>query len=83
MLYKTIALELLAERPQLHEHLRQSRRLLPTLEWMAAELRDRHMDWTRALAQSRPSGTPAQLTAEALELAIRDLAFPTTTNTET
>jgi hypothetical protein len=78
MLYKTIVFELLAERPQLHEHLRLSRRLLPTLEWMAAELRDRHMDWTQALAQSRPDSTPEQLAAEAMELALRDLEFPAT-----
>jgi hypothetical protein len=78
MLYKTIVLELLADRPQLHEHLRLSRRLLPTLESMAAELRDRHMDWTRALAQARPGSVTTQLSAEALELAIRDLEFPTT-----
>jgi hypothetical protein len=78
MLYKTIVFELLAERPQLHRQLSRSRRLLQTLESMAAELRDRHMDWTRALAQSRPGSVTTQLSAEALELAIRDLEFPTT-----
>ena len=81
MLYKTIVLGLLEGQPQLHEQLRLSRRLLSTLERMAADLRDRHADWTRALARNRPGSTPGQLAAEALELAIRDLEFPTVTET--
>ena len=32
MQYKTIILELLEQRPQMHEELRQSRKLLPTLD---------------------------------------------------
>ena len=40
MQYKTIVLELLQERKELHEQLRLTRRLLPAMESLAGELRD-------------------------------------------
>ena len=40
MQYKTIILELLQQRPQMHEQLRKERKLLPTMERYARELKD-------------------------------------------
>ncbi len=76
MLYKTIVLELLEDRADLHEHLRRTRLLLRTLDLLATELRDRHLSWKERLALSRPGSTPDQLASEAMELAIQDLHFP-------
>jgi len=45
MQYKTIILQLLQQRPQMHEQLRQERKLLPTLEIYAKELKASHEDW--------------------------------------
>jgi hypothetical protein len=69
MLYKTIALELLQDRPQLYEELRSTKRLLPTLETYAIELKDLHQQWKARLRQARPNIDPTRLANEALELA--------------
>jgi hypothetical protein len=45
MHYKTIILELLEQRPKMREELRQSRKLLPTLEFYASELKDSLSPW--------------------------------------
>ena len=52
MLYKTIVLELLKERTELHEQLRLTRRLLPTLERCSLELKASHEAWREVLAAS-------------------------------
>lgn len=73
MHYKTIALELLQQRPELHEQLRTSRRLLPTLENCAQALKDSHVAWQETLARAKPGSDPSQIASEALELAIQNL----------
>ncbi len=73
MQYKTIILNLLTEQPDLHERLRRSRTLLSTVESMAARLRERHQVWMQELARLRPGSQPAQLSSEAMELAIGEL----------
>ena len=40
MQYKTIVLELLQQRPEIHDQLRSQRMLLPTMEHYASELKD-------------------------------------------
>ncbi len=54
MQYKTITLELLRERTHLHEQLRQSHQLMPTLENLATELKVSHDNWKETLAQAKP-----------------------------
>ena len=54
MQYKTIVLELLKERTELHEQLRLTRRLLPTMESCARELKASHETWMETLAQANP-----------------------------
>jgi hypothetical protein len=73
MQYKTIILELLEQRPQMREELRQSRKLLPTLEFYASELRDSHEDWKDRLLQAKPDSDPSQIASAAMELALKDL----------
>ena len=73
MQYKTIVLELLRERPELHEQLRLTRRLLPTLETCAKELKASHETWKETLATANPCSDPSQIASEAMELAIKEL----------
>ena len=73
MQYKTIVLELLWERAQLHQQLRQTHRLLPTLETLARELKASHETRKETLAQAKPDSQPSQIASEALEMAIKEL----------
>ena len=73
MQYKTIVLELLRERPELHEQLRLTRRLLTTLETCSQQLRTSHQTWKQTLASANPGSDPSQIASEALELAIKEL----------
>jgi hypothetical protein len=73
MQYKTIVLELLKERPELHEQLRLTRRLLPTLETCARELKASHETWKETLALANPGSDQSQIASEALEMALKEL----------
>jgi hypothetical protein len=73
MQYKTMILELLSDRPQMHEQLRKERKLLATMERYAQELKASHQAWTEMLTQMRPGSSQAQLTSEALEIALKEL----------
>jgi hypothetical protein len=73
MLYKTITLELLQDHPQFYDQLLFTRRLLPTLERYARELRDRHLAWIELLTLAKPKGDPIQIASEAGELATEEL----------
>ena len=72
MQYKTIILEILQQRTELHEQLRITRRLLPTVEAWAKELKDRHDAWKATLSQARPDSDPNQIASEALEMALSE-----------
>ena len=72
--YRTIILELLQEQyPTLHDQLKASRTLLATLDRLAADLRAAHFAWMDELRQANPGRDPAQISGEALELAIQHL----------
>ncbi len=73
MQYKTIVLELLQQRPRMHEQLRLTRRLLPTLETCAKELKASHEVWKETLSQAKPGSDPTQIASEALEMALKEL----------
>ena len=73
MQYKTIVLELLRERTELHEQLRQTRRLLPTLETCSHELKASHETWKETLTRANPGSDPIQIESEAMELAVKEL----------
>ena len=61
MQYMMIVLELLTERTELHEQLRQSRQLLTTVETIAQELMDSHFAWTEYLEQTHPDSDPMNI----------------------
>jgi hypothetical protein len=73
MQYKTIILELLQQRPRMHEQLRQERKLLTTVEWMAVALKANHEALTEQLRQARPESNPRQISSEAFEIALKEL----------
>jgi hypothetical protein len=73
MLYKTIILELLRQRPKIYDELRQKRILLPTMEFYAKQLKTRHEAWVQQLSQSKLDSNQNQVASAALEIALADL----------
>ncbi len=73
MQYKTIIQEMLEQRPQMHDQLRKDRKLLPTLEIYARELKTSHQAWTQVLSEAKPGSDPSQIASEALEMALGDM----------
>lgn len=71
--YKTIVLELLKDRPTLHEQLRRSDTLMESMEQLAMALRSCHIGWMMQLSARMPGSDPSQLSSEALELAVSEL----------
>jgi hypothetical protein len=73
MQYKTIVHELLQQQTELHEQLRLTRRLLPTIEAQAWALKARHDHWKETLFKTTPGSHPNQIASEALEMAVKEL----------
>ncbi len=73
MMYKTMVLELLQQRPPIHDQLRASRTLLSTTERLAEGLRDSHDMWKSRLRQSMPDSSPSAISSAALESALGEL----------
>jgi hypothetical protein len=73
MQYKRILLHLLERNPQMYEQMRRQRKMLPTLEYHARELKILHEAWMEILSQATPLSDETQIACEALELAIQDL----------
>ena len=73
MRYKTIVLELLQQHPEIYDDLRSSRRLQPTLELLATQLKARHEAWQGCLSRTNRGGSPSQTASAALELALKEL----------
>ena len=84
MQYKTIVLELIEVRPELHHQLRSSNSLLSTVNRLAALLRGMHLARIDELRQTRPGSAEPQLSSEALELALEQLqeSLPSSTDEE-
>ena len=73
MQYKTIVHELLQQHTELHEHLRLTRRLLPTIETYAKDLKASHEEWKETLSEARPGSNPIQISSEAMEMAVQEM----------
>jgi hypothetical protein len=73
MQYKTMILELLRQRPEVHDRFRQDRMLLPALDRYSTQLKESHLAWKDRLARARPGSTESQLAGEALEIALTEL----------
>ena len=72
-MYKTIVLELLKQRPEMHNQLQMNRTLLPTLDRYARELKANHETWKDRLSQASAGSDQSQLASEALEIALKEL----------
>ena len=72
-MYKTIILELLKQRPEIHNQLQSNRMLLSTLDRYARELKANHKTWKDRLSQAKPRSDQSQIASEALEIALKDL----------
>ena len=73
MQYKTMILELIQQRQEMHDQLRKDRMLLATVDSYARELKTRHEAWKELLSQARPGSDPNQIASEALEIALKEL----------
>jgi hypothetical protein len=73
MHYKTIVLELLQNRPELHEKLRLSRTLLTTLNLYSSHLKANHEAWMDRISRAKPGSERSQLASEALEIAVKEM----------
>jgi hypothetical protein len=73
MLYKTMVLELLEQRPEMYEQLRRQKMLLPTMDFYANELKGLHEGWKQHLAETRPASDESQIASQALDLALNEL----------
>jgi hypothetical protein len=73
MQYKNIVLQLLEQQPEIYDQLRRQRKVLPTVEHYALELRSLHLAWQEMLTQATPGSNQSQIASEALELALKDL----------
>jgi hypothetical protein len=73
MLYKTIVLRLLEERPEMYRQLQRNRKLLATLNRYARELKTSHEAWKQRLAEAKPDSSQSQIASEAGEIALKEL----------
>jgi hypothetical protein len=73
MQYKTIVLELLQQRHEMHDRLRRDRMLLRAMEHYVQELKQSHESWKERLEQARPGSHASQTASEALEMALAEL----------
>lgn len=73
MQYKTMVLELLQERSQIHELLRMERKVLATVESQARELKARHEELIEVFSQMKPWSESSQISGMALEMALQEL----------
>jgi hypothetical protein len=73
MLYKTIILELLKQRPEIYQSLRKKRLLLTTLDRLAINLKTSHEAFKEQIFRTRPDCDTNQIASEALEMALQDL----------
>jgi hypothetical protein len=74
MLYKTICLHMIQERPKMYDQLLSNRTLLPMLNSLATELKTSHEAWKEQLSQTRPGSDESQIASEAAEIALKELA---------
>jgi hypothetical protein len=69
-------LKLIQGRASLHQQLRRQGQLLAATEQYAMELKMLHQAWMSELYRTRAESHPAQVRAEALELALAELDLP-------
>jgi type II secretory pathway component PulM len=73
MQYKTIAMELIGQRSQLHEKLKRERKLLSTMETIARELKTSHEAISQDLAMEQPQMEASLISSQAMEMALTEM----------
>lgn len=73
MQYKTMVLELIENRPSLHQQLASNDSLLSTMNHLAEELRTSHLDHLMLLHQTESNAPSIPLKHEAMEIAIAEI----------
>ena len=73
MLYKTIILQMLEDRPAIYSQLKAERKSLATIEALAQELKANQQAILTDLQQASPLTDEQQLASQAMELALADL----------
>jgi hypothetical protein len=73
MLYETIALHLLENRPEIHEQLRRNKQVLATMQLLAQQLKSSHELAKEQLLQRWPDSDPSQIASEAMEIAVMEV----------
>ena len=73
MQYKTIVMELIEQRPHLHEKLKRERKLLSTMERVARELKASREEIRRDLASEQPHMEASLISSQAMAMAISEL----------
>jgi hypothetical protein len=73
MQYKTLVLQLLRQRRELHNQLKANRTLLQTVDRYAGLLKTSHEAWQVSLSLARPESDPSQIASEALEMAVKEM----------
>jgi len=73
MQYKTIVLQLIRQRREMHHQLKAKRLLLRTVELYAKELKTSHQTWKDRLSLAKPGSDGNQIASEALEIALKEL----------
>jgi hypothetical protein len=81
MLYKTMVLEMIQQRPTLYDQLRSERKLRQAVESYASELSRRHAAWEELIRSTPLAASPGQIASAALELALEDLERMLSENT--
>ncbi len=73
MLYKTIVLELIQDRPELCARLRSEKLMLRTVESLALTLKTSQQAWQEQLVTTMRGDSEKLIGSRAMELAIRDM----------
>lgn len=72
MQYKTIILELILQNQPLHDQLRSQRKLLVTVDRLAAELKADHETYLSQMTQPETTESQTALAQRAFEMAIKE-----------
>jgi hypothetical protein len=72
MLYKTIVLRCLEDRPSLARRLQERREMLAMMEAWSEQLMLNHLAWMGRLATTNPDLSPHQIKSQAMEIALEE-----------
>jgi hypothetical protein len=80
-MYNTIVLEMLRQRRMAYD-LKQNQEMLSTVKRLALDLKERHEACKSRLSQAQPGSDETQISSEALEIAVKELADDLASNSQ-